>query len=396
MFENQFRISSLLSRQMCGELTLKEQEELEGWLNENKDNKDWAKNITSEEHLQSLLTSYYATNEKAVWDKLMYKMSAEPDLTIKKLYGYKIAIAAAVLFVLSFGAYFYYDAYRHQPTNDYAKHDLPPGTNSATLTLGNGRKIRLTDALNGELAKETGIRVIKNKEGQIIYEVSSSATLNSDKEKIYNTLSTANGEVYQIVLPDKTVVWLNAASSLRYPVTFYGLKEREVTLEGEAYFEIAHQATQPFKVYSNGQVVEDLGTAFNVNSYSDESNTRTTLVEGRVEVTSKLKQEVVLKPGQQSINSANSMFVIQADLEEATAWKNGDFNFKKGDDFQSAMRKIGRWYNVSIVYDVAPPANIDLGGWVSRKNNISKVLNLIESAVDVKLKLEGRRITVTK
>ena len=419
MFENRFHISLLIARNLRDELTVEEQHELERWLSENKNNGEWATKLTAEENLPGLLAGYYGVDENLMWDKLINKIEASKEagtsMPVRKLYtSYRVAIAASVLFVLSVGLYFYYNNW--QFANRFTKNDIAPGKNSATLTLADGRKIRLSDAINGELVKEAGIRITKTKDGQIVYtlvapgEIASQArndelgsSLRDEVKQSLNTLSTAKGETYQIILPDKSVVWLNAASSLKYPASFESLKERKVVLDGEAYFEIAHNAKQPFRVQTNAQIIEDIGTAFNVNSYEDESNVKTTLVEGSVAISSlrggtpkQSTPDVILKPGEQAVNSGSQLRVIHADIEEAVAWKNGDFSFKKGDDFKSAMRKIARWYNVEVVYDVSVPANIDLGGWISRKNNISKVLELIESAANVNIKLEGRRITVTK
>ena len=426
MFENQFHISLLIARKLRGELTVEEQKELEIWLNENKNNSDWATRITAEESLPVLITNYYSADENVVWDKLINKIketkNVEPSIPVIKLYrSYRIAAAAAVLFVLSIGLYFYYTVGVRRYANRFTAHDIASGKNSATLTLANGRKIRLSDAVDGELAKEAGIRITKTKDGQIVYEMAPQTQ--NGNALAYNMLATSKGETYQVILPDKSIVWLNAASSLKYPASFTSLKERLVVLDGEAYFEIAHNSKQPFKVRTNSQVIEDIGTAFNVNSYQDEPDTKTTLVEGSVKIASQARNDerqaasslrggptpslrggtpkqstpdVILKPGEQAVNSGSQLRVIHADIEEAVAWKNGDFSFKKGDDFKSAMRKIARWYDVEVVYDASVPANIDLGGWISRKNNISKVLELIESAANVNLNLEGRRITVTK
>ena len=349
----------------------------------------------------------------------------------------RIAVAAAMTAIIFGAGLFYYSVQNKTDQNFNASNDIAPGINSATLTLADGRKIRLSDAVKGELAKEAGVRITKTKDGQVVYtlvaepgEIASQAR--NDGTNSLNTLSTAKGEMYQIVLPDKSVVWLNAASSLKYPASFANLKERKVVLDGEAYFQVKHDAKQPFRVQTTNQLIEDIGTVFNVNSYTDEPGTKTTLVEGSVKIASQARndadgagssslrssslsslrssspsslrggtpkqstpQDIILHPGEQAVSLGTDIRITKVDPETATGWKNGDFIFE-GADFKSAMRKIARWYNVEIVYDPSIGNDIELGGWTSRKNNLSVVLKWIESTNNVHFKVKGRRITVTK
>ncbi len=158
--------------------------------------------------------------------------------------------------------------------------DLPPGGNKALLTLSGGKTISLDDIPEGKLAMENGVSIQKDADGQLLYSVTAPAA--KTIETVYNTITTPKGGQYQVSLPDGSMVWLNAASSLSFPVNFTG-KQRKVSITGEAYFEIKKNRNKPFIVQAGRQEVEVLGTEFNVNSYQPESIS-TSLVAGAVKV----------------------------------------------------------------------------------------------------------------
>lgn len=319
----------------------------------------------------------------------VYPLGSRKSVASRKFKIARIISAAAVIAVISIGAYLFVIRAGHSTYDN----DVNPGTNKAVLTLANGQKITLDDAKKGKLAEQTGITVSKSANGQLLYTVA--ATDKVTKELSYNTLETPVGGQYQLVLPDGTKIWLNAGSSLKYPTSFAALQERRVILKGEAYFEVAHNKEMPFRVETPKQTVEVLGTHFNVNAYLDEPDTKTTLLEGSVKVMPENKTaSLLLKPGQQA-HVGNSSGVITIDTEAVIAWKNGDF-ILKDEDFEATMRKIARWYDVEVIYDESAPHDLELGGWVSRSKNISAVLKIIESTGKVHFKVQGRRVTVTK
>lgn len=298
--------------------------------------------------------------------------------------------AAAVLAILIVG-YNFYNAKKDLNQADIVS-DIKAGGNKAFLILNDGKKIVLSDVREGNLIQKAGLTIRKTRDGQLVYTVSD----NTSAAAGFNVIQTPAGGQYQVVLPDGTKVWLNAASSLRYPVIFND-KDRKVELTGEGYFEVAPDKLKPFKVKTNKQEVIVLGTHFNINAYSDEEAVKTTLLEGSVKIRpyqSSIAQ-ILLKPGQQAILAGSLTNVIPADSESALAWKNGDFIFK-GEDFKSTMRKIARWYDVEIVYETPVANDLIPGGWISRSKNISAVLDIIESTGMVHFKVEGRRVTVTK
>jgi transmembrane sensor len=290
----------------------------------------------------------------------------------------RIAAAASILLFVSISGYFIWHKNPATPTLIMAKNDIRPGHSQATLTLANGQKILLTKGLYSNLTQ--GNTAIKINNG-ITYIAGLKSNTESDS---YNTLSTANGEQspYPLILPDGSKVWLNAQSSITFPTAFNG-KERIVKITGEALFEVSHNAKQPFKVQTQTQTIEDIGTVFNVNAYADEPATKTTLIAGKVKV-----NNMLLEPGQQT----DGNHIKTVNTERYTAWKSGDFYFED-DSIQTVMRQLSRWYNIEVTYE----GNITKEGFnaqISRSKNISAILYILENTKGVHFKIEGRRITV--
>jgi len=307
----------------------------------------------------------------------------------------RIAAAASVILALSFGGYFLLHKQRAEQTA-YFKNDIPPGHNRATLTLANGEKIILTKGLSGQLAQQANTLIGINSQNTIAYTV---AGKNVNKTVDYNTLSTAIGEQspYPLVLADGTKVWLDAKSSITFPVAFTG-KEREVKITGEAYFEVIHDSAHPFKVAVKDQIVEDIGTHFNINAYDDENTVRTTLLEGSVKISvpasssALMKDGIMLNPGQQSVMNNVTFNIANSDIEKVMAWKNGYFRFNH-DKIEDIMRELSRWYNIDVQYSGTRPDE-KFYATISRNRNISEVLVMLENTKGVHFKIEGRRVTV--
>lgn len=299
-------------------------------------------------------------------------------------------IAAAALFFLTLGVCFYTYQYYHKDEwalSLLADHpDILPGKNRAVLILGNGKKITLSGAKEGVVIDASQL---KYTDGAAILSVDSDTK--TETKKALLSVSTPIGGTYQVSLADGTKVWLNAASVLKFPTNFAGDK-RSVELSGEAYFEVAKDAKHPFVVVSDQQRLEVLGTHFNLNAYPDEASIKTTLLEGAVKVSTAERQPVILKPNQQAILSAGMFTATDIDGFESIAWKDGKFTFDR-EDIQSIMRKVARWYNVQVVYE-GNLNGIRLTGSVSRFENISKLLQVLENTQEVRFKIEGRRIIV--
>ena len=240
--------------------------------------------------------------------------------------------------------------------------EIPPGKNGAMLTLADGTSILLDTVQNGIVALQGGSKA-RLVNGQLMYEGQSS-------EMLYNTMSTPYGKQFSVTLPDGSMVWLNAASSLTYPITFTG-RERRVSVRGEAYFEVAKNATMPFIVKADDRAeIEVLGTRFNVNAYENEKSLNTTLLEGSVKV-----NNMLLRPGEQARVTDKVELVRNVNTEKVIAWKNGYFNFE-GSDLKEMMRQLERWYNVSVKYENGIP-DIKLEGEMSKDIPLTKLLEVL-------------------
>ncbi|HRG24219.1 MAG TPA: FecR domain-containing protein [Chitinophagaceae bacterium] len=274
--------------------------------------------------------------------------------------------------------------------------DLAPGGNKAILRLADGSAIILDSAADGTLSEQGNIKVEKLSNGLLVYTIGGKQ-LTANDAAFYNTISTPRGGQYQVTLSDGTKVWLNAASSIRFPVFFAG-NERRVEITGEAYFEVAKNISKPFKVKTTASEIEVLGTHFNINAYEDEAAVKTTLLEGMVKVsvpgTGGKNTSRFLQPGQQSgISKEGTISVLNnADTEEALAWKNGRFQFKSA-DIKSILRQISRWYDVDVVYK--GNVNLHFSGQLKRDEYVSKVFEKLALTGEVHFKIEGKKIIVS-
>ncbi|ANH82853.1 hypothetical protein A8C56_19350 [Niabella ginsenosidivorans] len=263
---------------------------------------------------------------------------------------------------------------------------IRPGGNRASLILANGDVVVLDSAQNGTLGMQGTTRIIKLNNGALAYD--------NGKEKqealLYNTITTPRGGQYQVTLADGTKVWLNALSSLRFPTAFSD-GERKVEVAGEAYFEVVHNSSSPFKVVANGIETVDLGTRFNINTYKDDAADRITLLEGAVQVI-KGGASRVLKPGQQAQVSNDIRIVNNVDLEEVIAWKNGKFVFNKDTDIETIMQQIARWYDVQVEY--RGTIRQRFWGSISKEADLSQVLKILEATGGVRFQLNGNKIII--
>jgi len=278
------------------------------------------------------------------------------------------------------------------------KNDIKPGGNRAVLILSDGSKILLDKVSEGTLTRQGGITIVKLDRGKLACNTQGKSE-NPSNADLYNTLTTPCGGQYNITLPDGTSVWLNASTTLRFPVSFTG-KERKVEITGEAYFEVSKNLSIPFIVVAGNSRIKVLGTHFNVMAYPEDKIIRTTLLEGSVEVLPKdstssgVENSVVtLQPGQQAqLSKDNVMTVVEADIQEVIAWKNGYFIFNN-ENIESIMLKISRWYDVKVKYEL-DTENKNFTGNISRSQNVSEVLSMLELTEAVRFKIENKTITV--
>lgn len=310
---------------------------------------------------------------------------------IRPNYKQWLAVAAAVLILFSAGFYFfntYWNTNEVRVSQLTGTKSIPPGGNRAVLTLSNGKTIDLS-------AEKTGLVIDGS---NISYsEGGSVAAIKSESPQVEHTLTTPRAGQYQLNLSDGTKVWLNAASSITFPAAFAANSPRIVTLQGEAYFEVAKsKAHASFIVNTTKQVVEVLGTHFNIHAYGDERYTKTTLLEGSVKViSSQFAKELILEPGEQSILTRTQLVQEKVDAQQSIDWKNGKFIFKN-ETLEDILRKISRWYDVNIVYESGVSRNETFTGTVSRFDEVQKVLRRLELTGVVNFKIHDRTITVIK
>lgn len=370
-------VEELLNRFKKGETTAQEEVLLKYWLHHH------------EEETTRLKTADFFKAEKEMWDVI------SPSTIVIPFYRRYTSIAAAAILLMGISVSIYFYTNQNQINSVKNKttvaKKIEHGGNKAILTLADGKKIILDEAANGELAKVSGIKITKAADGRLVYSIADQTQ--NDGKILFNTIETPKGGQYQINLPDGSLVWLNAASKLTFPTRFIG-SERKVNLSGEGYFEIAKNKKMPFKVVTALQEVEVLGTHFNINSYTDEANTKTTLVEGSVKV--KLlnePQSSVLKPGEQAVITSNKLKVDDVDVEAVIAWKNGYFRFDD-EELESIMHKVERWYNVDVVYNSEKMKSEKLGGITTRFSDVGDLLKMLELTGKVKFKIDGQKILV--
>lgn len=315
---------------------------------------------------------------------------AQPARLIKRaIFRY----AAAVLLIVATGTYLWYHNSQEQSINTTDKlvsSDIPPGKNGAVLTLADGSQIELDSLKEGVIAQQNGSKVLLEN-GKVYYAAAGENTT----EVTYNTMTTPKGRSTQFTLPDGTIVWLNAGSSIEYPTAFSS-KERRVRVKGELYFDVVKNVHKPFIVETDNINLEVLGTEFNINCYDNESQLKTTLVTGSVKVSSAKNSSAlaVLKPGQQAIlNKAQPLpgetafrVVNVKDINQVIDWKNGLFNFE-GADIHQVMRQLERWYNIKVEYS-GENQKVKFGGKMYRNINLSDVLMVLKR-MDINVELKG-------
>ncbi len=362
-------LKDLLIRYQAGNATEEEKAFLENWYNQYRaTNQD---DYTLNERL---------ADAEAIWNDLQPVFKEAKKFSLWP----RIAAAASILLMLSFGGYFLLHKPQPPQIAQIQPVDIKPGSKKAILKLSNGKEISLTDAQAGTIAKQGNTMVTKTTDGQVVY---SKQEETAPAETVYNTITTPRAGYYPLKMADGTIAILDAQSSIRYPVTFNGT-DRTVEITGQVYFEVKHDAAHPFKVIVRGQTIEDIGTTFNINAYEDEPVIRTTLVEGGIKLR-KGDRSVLLKPGQQALTAGYMITVKEADTEEAIAWKNGQTSFKNG-NVQEIMREVSRWYDVEITYEGIIPEQSFTGG-IPRNSNLSSVLKVLQLN-NIHFATEGRKI----
>jgi transmembrane sensor len=381
--------ADLLVRRLRGELSAAEDIELNQWINKDPENKKLLDMLESEELLQADLDYIDSIQVNKAWDKVIAQTNQQ-TFSDKLAHIIRIWKYAAILIVaLAVGIGYYYQRHNTPKISRVGqyKNDIAPGTEGAILTLANGLKVTLSGA-HGKAQNANGLNY--DEQGFV------SCVLGNGRIRKagYNTITAPLGYTYKLILPDGSRVWLNSSSSIKFPVVF-GNDERHVYLTGEAYFEVAKNKHKPFRVSANNAVVQVLGTHFNVKAYKDETALKATLLEGSIKIV-KGNESRLIVPGQQASinNNSTDISVNDANIDESIAWKNDRFLFDS-EDIKSVMQQLARWYNVQVEYEGAVP-EFHFSGGISRKNNISQILKMLELTGGVHFEIEGRKVTVTR
>ena len=395
------RIKYLLSRYLTNQAEQQEIQEMLIWLRENEHNE-----LLLQEVWEAQPVTAPPPDLQRMWKNIevstlpVEEMPAEEQPPVRKIRPYRRywPAAAAVLFLLVSGTYLFVNLTHKKNValagfKPLVAKDIAPGKNGAYLYLADGTFMLLDSTQSGVIASQKGT-TIEWKNGRLEYNEKGSS---SEGEIAHNTVYTPKGRQFNLVLPDGSKVWLNAASLIEFPTAFYG-KERRVKLSGEAYFEIAKDKNRPFFVNTDSTQTEVLGTSMNINAYDDEDAVKTTLLTGSVRAyftpVTEHGTRYLLQPGQQSQLDQQKKWanLVNVDPDQVIAWKNGSFNFQNL-GLKEVMRQLSRWYNLEIVYEKNIP-NVTFGGEISRNIPLSDLLDGLKD-MDIHFKLEeGRKLIV--
>ena len=373
------RVNELIKKYTDGTATEAEEEELNAWYRE-----------------KSYRDAVSDGDEGEIYHEMLSHINAATGLNTSSHSWKKWAVAAAIALLAVTGTSLYLLKYR--PNRQVAKNGMnTPGkqqVGGAILTLSNGNQVLLSDAATGDIATQGNVTVTKAANGQLIYNIKEgeqNGTVNG--AVAYNVISTPAGSQFMVMLPDKTTVWLNAMSSLKFPVTFLHASERRIELTGEAYFRVTHDERMPFRVVTGPVITEDLGTEFNIKAYADEPGVSTTLVSGAAKVIAGAQQASLI-PGEQ-VNYQHTIKVSKVNIDDVIAWKDGYFRFDD-QSLETIMKAMARWYNVSYIFEDQSLRSETFGVVATRQGNISVLLNLLENTGAARFRQEGTTIIISR
>lgn len=379
----------IIWKKIHGTLTEEEEEALERWLKANDKHQRYFEKV-QRFYAQGSDFDKIPVNTQAAWQKVMGRAGSAQQKKSNKSFAYAASIAACIMLLLV--TYFVIKPFEPEPPAKVSQsvQTIAPGRNKAILLMDDGTAYNLSSGQN--LDVEEGGTQISSQGTSLQYKESKE----SAAEVKYNTLVIPQGGQFSLTLADGTEVWLNAGTTLRYPTSFIG-KERKVELTGEAYFEVTKNAEMPFRVLSGEQVVEVLGTSFNIASYQEDASIYTTLVEGKVSVFLEKTPQVrkTLLPEQQSVfvKGTDKINKRVVDVEQYIGWKDGWFYFKD-ESLESIMQTLSRWYDVEVRFKNEEAKKLQFTGKIKRYEDLKDVLNLLEKTNEVTFKIDRRYITV--
>jgi len=391
-----FDVSGLIMKYLNNSLTVDEDIELNAWLNKDPENRNVFEQLIDEKQRSRDLKLLNSFNADKALNKLITRINKEeekPARVVSMKFFYKIAVAAIILMVSVFGFWHLQKKPHYDKTQlVVTKKNIPESSEKIVLKLANGANVDVEAAGNGVVGRQGKVVISKEKNQMLSLNTANGTSADAASENMKNTLSVPKGKQYQLQLPDGSMVWLNAQSSITFPANF-STAERVVELTGEAYFEVKHHDKWPFRVKTTEQVVQVLGTHFNVQAYVEDGKTITTLVSGLVRV-SKGNISHVIKPGEQASSYAanQKLQVEQADVDRVLDWKNGMLTFND-EKIEDIMRKVSRTYNVDIEVGDAIKGKHFWGSFPV-KNGWQNLLKNLEQTNTIHYKVNGRRVTV--
>jgi len=379
------RVAYLVSGFINKTLTTKEHDELDLWVEESDENVELFSRLTDERNINEAMAFMKSLDKESAYEKVRNQIFKE-----QKKRRWLLPVSIAAILLIAFGIDWLVKSKPIESkltTTDIASiKDIQPGSSKAVLQLANGKTIEIGKDSHGTVAKEENVSIDANDQ-MLTY-----SGQNVSSADLYNTLTIPKGGKYKLVLSDGTNVWINAASSIKYPASFNG-DERRVVLDGEAFFEVAKNDQKPFIVQTNTASIQVLGTSFNISSYMDEPSETAVLVSGKIKVIATNKQQE-LKPGEQaSIETTGDVRISQANIKVTTAWKDDQFIFKDA-PIEDIMRQLSRWYNVTVVYNGT--TNYHFIAAISRNEPLSKILELLEQTKHVHFKVHSDTIEVSQ
>ena len=390
----EIEIHELIVNSLKGKLTPAEQAQLGHWIEQSPQNKAIFDQLSDADEFSNMLNSLEAFDESGGWNIVKSKALGKRRFGIRSFQLSRIAAVVISICLLSgtfFVIYRQLSAKNHLPNSQSSTEIQAPRLNKAILKLADGRELALDSILPDGQLLGSAVKLIRANDGTISYQ----ALDNSGNSRLLNnTIYNPKGSaVVDLVLSDGTKVWLNAGSSITFPIVFVG-DSRKVSVVGEAYFEVVRNPRKPFYVEKDDVSISVLGTAFNVNAYDNENNVKVTLVYGKVSISkSGIMHEVVLKQAQQASIGNDIAIRDDVDLESVIAWKNGYFSFDRA-DIKAVMRQVERWYDVEV--DIGEKyGDRRFTGEISRMSSVSKVLEVLKES-NIHFKVEGKKITINK
>lgn len=382
VFYKQERIIYLLSKRLQEPLSTEEEEEVQAWRQVSQENQTLFEQLSDPTIVKVGLEKMQSYDVEASMNRLKHQMLINSKKRKSRLIYW---MAASILIFFCVGGLFLYKA-----KNQIAENDILPGASLARLKLYDGSTFNLDSLPAGKSSMLAGVQITKTIDGQISCRYQGGSDM--QHEARYNTLTTPVGGEYRVVLPDSSLVWLNANSSLAFPAQF-SKNARNVTLTGEAYFEITKDERRPFTVITRQQTIHVLGTKFNVQAYHDEAVMKTTLLAGTVRVQVAQTQQL-LKVGDEALSYVDNdrLDIGQADIEAVLAWKNGYFVFND-ENITDIMKKIGRWYQIDVTY-VGDMEDKIFAGTFSKRKSLQHLLSSLAATGEITYEIKGRRVTI--